>query len=193
MVLVQDSPLVQDVSLVPCEFHEKSPAVEESILKRFLTGRIVYRPNGDDSTDQLVVKISDLANPLDGTFDISKWDEAGAYFTISTGYRKAWNPENNNKIEIWIVPKFVVEKNLDGSASHFHSIMNEWTGEIGIFWTWGNWKEMDRFTFCTDRSFYELNHNSGSSCWSWSGHTFAPVISSASITVQEKIFFEFEE
>ncbi len=131
------------------------PAValgHEAIYERFMTGRLLYE-------GREIWRISDMCNPntLEGTFNLSGCGDAGQYLSINTGYRKGKKAENANKLEIWFVPKFLVERDLATTASHFQPIMGKWTAPIGIFWTWGGWDNLDRFDYLVTQGLEEIS------------------------------------
>lgn len=114
----------------------------EKIFQRFLNGVLIYRPEGDgNDIDRVTLHIRDLRNPLDGTFDLSNCGDLGKYMSISTGYRKGRKPENEKKLEIWLTPRFLIEKELSTTAKNFQNIFGKWEerAEVGIIWTWGGW------------------------------------------------------
>jgi len=76
---------------------------------------------------------------------------------ISTGYRKGKKPENASKGEVWIVPKFVVEREVGTSARHLAPIMGSFTSPVGLFWTWGGWDDLGWYDYLTTRSFDEIS------------------------------------
>ncbi len=78
------------------------------------------------------VPISSLANPLDGTFDLSAFGDASSYISIHTGYKKGKIAANAGKMELWVCPKF-----LGATAPQFARIMGQWESPIAYFWTWG--------------------------------------------------------
>ena len=134
----------------------------EDIYERFLKGVLVYKPNKDSDEGRVEMRIADLANPLEGTFDLYKCGKASKYLSISTGYRKGKRPENGTKSEVWISPRFLIEKNLEGSASHFKDIMGTWdpgTSSVGTFLTWGCWDDLSWYDYTTSISWNEYNEN----------------------------------
>ena len=122
----------------------------EEIYQRFFKGELIYRPKGMDKTEgEVRLRIADLKNPLEGRFDLSKCGDAGDYLSINTGYRKGKKQENANKVEIWLTPRFLVEKEQSGSAKHLQPIMGEWNKEIsvGVLYTWGGSADMSYFDY----------------------------------------------
>lgn len=114
---------------------------EEDYLK-FLRCTLVYKPHGSNRDEgKIEIPIGTLADPLHGTFDISRFGNAAQYIVISTGYRTEQKPEHAEKMEVWIAPRFLVEANLNGNAAHLKPMWGEWreNHEVGIFWTWGTW------------------------------------------------------
>ena len=91
----------------------------EEVYERFLKGKLIYKPQEGSDVGRIDLPIAALANPLEGTFDLSKCGDAGNYFSISTGYRKQKIAKNESKVEIWFAPRFLIEKELKTTASHF--------------------------------------------------------------------------
>ncbi len=127
----------------------------EDVYRRFYNGRLIYRKG---TPDEVVFPIAALSNPLDGVFNqLSGNNKSGntikftdlkdscgypidRYLQIATGYKKAKNSANSNKVEVWFAPRFLIERELGTSAKHFAGIMDSWqaaTAPVGIFWTWG--------------------------------------------------------
>lgn len=146
-------------------------SVDEKICKRFLNGRLIYKPNKDDDIGKVEFRIADLANPLESTFDLSKCGDAGKYFSISTGYRKRKKEENAHKVEIWIVPRFLIEKEINTKKSHFLNgiFPNNWSdaAPVGIIWTWGGWEYYRGwYDYLTNEDFEHIsNDNLYEKCW----------------------------
>ncbi len=118
---------------------------DEAVYQRFLKGVLVYRPDPKSDVGKIELKIADLKIPMEGTFDLSQCGDTEEHVTIATGYRKSENADNGDKITIWITPRFLIEKNLSGDASHFKSIMSSWDAmcaPVGLFFNW------DRFSLC---------------------------------------------
>lgn len=72
----------------------------EDIYRRFLGGKLIYTDPSSKAKKELPIRA--LANPLEGTFDLSGCGDTGTYLSISTGYRKAQKAENASKVEIWL-------------------------------------------------------------------------------------------
>ena len=112
----------------------------EDIYRRFFMGKLIYSPDSNSDQGRIVLPIRDLSNPLAGKFDLSQCGDSGQYVSIATGYRTGKDPTNANKLEIWIAPRGLIERNLETSASHFQSIMDLWNANeapVGLFWIWG--------------------------------------------------------
>jgi len=112
----------------------------EDIYETFLNGVLTYRPNPYSDEGAIKLKISELSNPLEGIFDLSKFGDIGIYgdigktLLISTGYRKV-NPDNKSLEEIWIAPHFLIEKKI-ATAPYFSGIMKDWNknvAPVGVF------------------------------------------------------------
>jgi hypothetical protein len=108
---------------------------------QFLRGRLEYRPNPGSDKGLVVLPFRDILRPREGrdspfpaTFDLSRCDNAGKYLSINIGYKKAINPANANKTEVWICPKFLVERERPATLA---PIMGQWEAPVGYFWTWG--------------------------------------------------------
>ena len=133
----------------------------EEIYDRFLNGKLIYRPNPGSDEGKIELRIADLDNPLEGTFDLSRCGYTGNYLSISTGYRKRKKPENEDKIEVWFVPRFLIERELKTTAKHFEPIYGNWKeqGEIGIFWTGGRWDSLAYYDYLTTQNMGDLSKN----------------------------------
>src|SRR3990167_3382159 len=132
----------------PIKVFDHYPSVaqgHEEIYDRFLSGKLIYKPDPNSDEGKVELRIADLADPLEGTFDLSRCGDTSKYLSISTGYRKGKKPENAKKVEIWICPRFLIEKELNTTAKYFKVIYDgEWeeTAEVGMFWTWGETDDM---------------------------------------------------
>lgn len=105
---------------------EKAPLIArgyEDIYLKFLKGALIYKPDPNSDKGKIVLPISKLATPLEGTFDLSQSSDLDDYMSISIGYRKGNKTENIDKLEIWITPRFLVEKELQGTAKHFKTFL----------------------------------------------------------------------
>jgi len=135
----------------------------EDIYRRFLGGKLIYTDPKSKAKKELPIRA--LANPLDGTFDLSGCGDTGQYLSISTGYRKAQKPENASKVEIWLAPWFLIENDLknlkkgvffkSSPAKHLQPIMDNWNGAaapVGLFWTWGGWSDLGWYEYLTTNS-----------------------------------------
>src|SRR3990167_6355937 len=125
----------------------------EDIYERFLKGVLVYRPNEGSDVGKIELPIAALANPLEGTFDLSRCGDAAQYLSINTGIRKVQTPANASKVEIWFTPRFLVDKEMLQLAKNHHmrEIIGNWDAArapIGIFWTWGGWNAENQISYC---------------------------------------------
>lgn len=112
----------------------------EECYRRFINGKLIYKPNPNNDEGRIEMPFAALTNPLEGTFDLSRCGNAGRYISIATGYRR--QKKDENKLEIWIAPRFLIERNIERYDTHMRSVMNDWTASnapIGIFWTWDLW------------------------------------------------------
>ena len=125
----------------------------EDIYRRFLGGKLIYTDPSSKAKKELPIRA--LSNPLEGTFDLSGCGDTGQYLSISTGYRKAQKAENASKVEIWLAPWFLVNKNLSASAKHLQPIMGSWdaaSAPVGLFWTWGGWSVLGWYDYLVSES-----------------------------------------
>jgi len=126
----------------------------EEVYRLFYNGKLVYTdPN--NTSRKIELPIAALANPLEGTFDLSACGDTGRYLSISTGYRKGRRAANKDKLEIWLAPRFLVERELRSTARHLQPIMDNWPGEvapIGIFWNGGNWMHLSWYECLTTQA-----------------------------------------
>ena len=132
------------------------------VYQRFLRGILIYRPNERKNSRMIKLRVADLNNPLEGTFNLSKCGNEGEYLTISTGYRKGKRQENENKLEIWLTPRFLVEKEINWSAKHFNTIFPcNWpqAAQIGIMWTWGGWDSLTCYDYLTNQTMDDIANN----------------------------------
>jgi hypothetical protein len=148
----------------------KGQFFDEIVFLRFLNGKLIYKPKNDSDEGMIEMKISDLANPLACEFDLSMCGDMGQRLSISTGYRKGKLPENKEKIEVWIVPKFVVEKELSTrrsggimpllkktDAEHYRGIMSEWSAPVAVFWSTGSARN-NYFDYLTNSQFDDISY-----------------------------------
>lgn len=138
-----------------------------AIFERFYNGKLIYRPKEGSDEGMLTLPISDLRNPLGGMFDLSQCGNAGQYLSIAAGYRKVETSANANKVEIWLTPRFLVDKEMSQLAQNHHirALIGNWDAArapirplignwdaarapIGIFWTWGGWNAAAQLTYC---------------------------------------------
>jgi len=147
----------------PIKVFDYYPAVAqgyEDIYDRFLNGKLIYKPDPNSDEGKVELRIADLEDPLNGTFDLSRCGDTGKYLSIATGYRKGKKPENARKVEIWFAPRFLIEKELDGAAAHFNPIMGNWKQEqapVGMFWTWGSCYDLSDYDYLTNESVGNLS------------------------------------
>ncbi len=137
-----------------CE-HFNIPPQHRDVFWSLFKGRLTYKPNPNSEEDQVNLFISSFPNPLEGEFDLSKCGDTGHYLSINMGYRKVQTPANALKIEIWVLPRFLVNKELPSIAEkhHLRAVITSghWDAArapIGIFWTWGGENADDHMSSC---------------------------------------------
>jgi hypothetical protein len=133
----------------------------EEVYRRFVRGRLIYRPTAGSDVGRIDMPIAALANPLESPFDLSRCGDTGQYLSISTGYRKRKQPANASKVETWIAPRFLIERELATTAGHFRGIMGNWpaSAPVGLFWTWGGWDDLGWMDYLTTNSFEQIGDN----------------------------------
>jgi len=130
----------------------------EDIYRRFLGGKLIYTDPSSKAKKELPIRA--LANPLEGTFDLSGCGDTGQYLSIATGYRKCHKVENDCKVEIWLAPRFVVDRDLASTARHLQPIMGIWdaaAAPIGLFWNYNGWSDLGWYDYLVTNSMDELS------------------------------------
>lgn len=133
----------------------------EEIYRRFVMGKLIYKPDPKSDAGRIELPIRALANPLEGTFDLSGCGDTWKYLSISTGYRKSKKAENATKAEIFITPRFLVDRELQSTALHLQPTMVDWdetVAPVGIFWTWGGFG-LQSFDYLVTESMSSLGTN----------------------------------
>ncbi|HYD90312.1 MAG TPA: F-box protein [Flavobacterium sp.] len=151
-------------------------SIKSAIYQRFLKGVLIYRPQVGSDVGRIDLRISALENPLEGTFDLSQCGDTGKYLSISTGYHKEKKPENAGKVEIWFVPKFLIERELNTTAKHFQSIFpTKWhtNAPVGVFWTWGGWDDLSHMDYLVTQNMEALSNGNLYEKWvAWNTEHF---------------------
>ncbi len=116
--------------------------VDDEALKTFLNGVLQYRPTPESDEGMVTLKISDLPNPFDGTFDLSKCGGAAKHLVITTNISEFFAPHPDQEV-IGFFPHFRAERIVASTPGHpFKDIMGNWDknlAPVGIFWRWGRW------------------------------------------------------
>lgn len=84
-----------------------------------------------------------------------------------------------NRIEIWFVPRFLIERELSTTARYFQRIMGSWNAyqaPIGIFFSWSD-EELGLFYYSTHKSFLEVSNVNLTELIASSGYTIHPSLS----------------
>jgi hypothetical protein len=117
----------------------------EDEYRQFLRGKLIYKPDPNSDIGRREFPIASLANPLAGTFDIAGCGDSTEHLQISTGFRTALNPANANKVEVWVVPQFVLRK--DPRAHIFGDFLNcckpHRDKSFAVLFNWGGWSELN--------------------------------------------------
>lgn len=111
---------------------------------RFLSGTLIYRPDPKSDAEKIELPIRDLANPIGTPFDLQECGVSNQHLNIATGYRKGIISGNESKLEVWVAPRFLIERELATTAGHFKEIIDNWSRQeaVGLFWTWGDWNSL---------------------------------------------------
>jgi len=169
----------------------------EALYERFLMGALIYRSQKGSDVGRIDLPIAALVNPLEGTFDLSQCGDVGEYLSISTGYRKEKKAENVKKIEIWLAPRFLIEKELKTTASHFKKIYSDWKeiAEVGLFWTCGGDEELGDYDYLITENMDNLfKNNLYKKCYSGTRQQAGKGVRSTTldgIWLQKKFMFIF--
>ncbi len=131
---------------------------DEQELKIFLNGRLICKPNPESDEGIVELRISDLAQPLSGAFNLSQCsDVVKKYLYIGTGLRIGVTDAHEGMAEIFIIPWFLAHKQSQTPAgSYLLPIMDGWDRQVapyGIFYHW--WEHG--------------NQHYGYSIWAWPG------------------------
>lgn len=140
----------------------------EEIYRLFYNGKLIYKPDPSSDRGKIEFSIGSLLDPLNGEFNLRDCGDTWKYLSINTGYKKSTKiAANKDKVEIWFVPRFMVEREIRGAASHLQSIMDSWSAEvapIGIFWTWWN-DDIKYYDYLTTQSPENLSDNNLCEKW----------------------------
>lgn len=150
----------------------------EKVMQQFLNGKLLYKPNKDNNEGIIELTILDLKNPFAGMFNLSlcnnpEWGNAGKYIAVMTGFRKGKMEKNKDKLEVWISPRFLIEKFKESTAKHFEPILKQWNGKlpfiktwdekiapVTLFYTLGNWDNLSWYEYSMDKTPAELSTKS---------------------------------
>lgn len=142
----------------------------EDVYLRFVKGYLVYRPNPKNNVGRVELPIGAFPNPLEGTFDLSRFVEAtrnaAGLLTVSVGYKKERSAVNLSRVEVWVVPKFIVEKDQATIAAHFSPIIGEFIAPVGLFWTTENDEDLKPYDYLVASSLDEIASKSLYHLWS---------------------------
>lgn len=133
-------------------------AIRERV--RFMRGKLIYKQtqnNAQGNIGNIEIPILNLTlftnllrcvSPFEGTFDLSSCGDVRNQLSINTGYKKGKIEANKDKVEIWFVPRFLIERD---APERYKAIINEWKttplATIGIFWTVGNDDNLENYDY----------------------------------------------
>jgi len=136
---------------------------DEQELKIFLNGRLICKPNPESDEGIVELRISDLAQPLSGAFNLSQCSDAVKnYPYIGTGLRIGVTKAHEDIAEIFIIPWFLAQKlSQTPAGSYLLPIMEQWDPAVapfGIFYHW--WAESNEYyVYCTWATLSDLSKN----------------------------------
>lgn len=139
---------------------------DQDVFWKLVKGKLIYTDPETKKETKLYIK--DLQNPLEGKLPLSVCDNAEKFLSIHLGYRKSNKKINPNTVAIWIAPRFLIERDLEITASYFKTRMNNWKQEqapVGIFWTWGGGTTVKLYDYLTTKSLNEISKNNLFSLW----------------------------
>lgn len=120
---------------------------DEKSMHYFCQGALIYRKG---TSEQIIFPISALENPLNSAFDLSICNgKEDHYLSIRTGYPKEKEVypysafgHGFNRIEIWVCPRFLIEREVTSSLN----LTKKWPPHkwIGIFWSWSGERGQDQ-------------------------------------------------
>lgn len=102
-------------------------------FNQFRRCKLVYRPYKDNDINKIEISMTGLTK----TLDLSLCGNIRKYLSVSIGFHSQREVDNIHKIEIWIIAKYLIRKNI----THIKHILEEWTSPdtpFGLIWTWGN-------------------------------------------------------
>lgn len=119
---------------------------KEDLYEKFLKIRLVYQPNLKSDDGKIEIPFLSLTSILSGTFDLSLCGDAGKYISIHTGYPQNSKISKDDKVRLWISPRFLFMKEL-GQDEYYQRMMQEWDEKIltGLFFTHGSWPDDHAF------------------------------------------------
>ncbi len=135
---------------------------DEKAFQIFLNGKLVYKPNENNDEGKIEWLFSKLEKLHNGVFDFSKLGEIYNYLRITTSISTFFEVEdvNNYKLNVIIVPHYLINKFISTTAKQFAGIMPSWdkdTAPVGIFWRMSCWKDILGFYYLTTESIAELS------------------------------------
>ena len=119
----------------------------EEVYHQFLKGKLVYKPNEDNDVGRKEFRIRELANPLNGAFDISGCGDSAKYLSISTGFKRGVNPWNREKVEVWIAPRFLIDKDPAAleTARRLSRLAKLQASPYLVMFGWGGYDKLDAY------------------------------------------------
>jgi hypothetical protein len=161
--IVMNPAFLQNGHLEIEEENPSCPVIREA--RQYLNGKLIYTaPNGNKTE----LPIAALPNPFEHCFNLSQCGSSGNYLSINSGYRSGQKAENANKVEVWIAPRFLVEKELSRTARHFQPILDKWNlagVPVGLFWTCGEWSNSSWYDYLVTDSFERISDSNLNEKW----------------------------
>lgn len=111
----------------------------DAVWNSILNGELIFKPNADNDEGIIRLKVSDLHNPFEGSFDISTCGNTSVGLCISMGLRKGLKAANYKKNEIWLIPRFLVAHKMSSDASYLKEAMEKWPENIPVATVFNWW------------------------------------------------------
>lgn len=119
-----------EISKNPCSLERPLPdgihVKYRDIYEKFLSAKLIYKPNINNNEGMIEFKFLDLTNSLEGEFDLSRCGDISKYLSINTGYRRQERSKShNNLVEYWITPTFMIERDLQTQTSYMKDVWDK--------------------------------------------------------------------
>lgn len=141
-----------DRSYLPCvkTFADQ----RETAYRRYIRGVLIYKPDPHSNTGRVEFPFADVVrreHNMCRQIVLTGCGNANEYFIMHLGRRPGRWHLHQNRIEIWIAPKFSTE-----GIGYYNHIQSMFASELAIFRTWGNWDTNEWFDYCVTEDFSSI-------------------------------------